>query len=153
MSPLPSRGWGTAAGRRFSPCRYSARSRSPLRRRWSSAVVDHQRGGSCMPDWQVPGYTELTRLGSGSFGTVMLARHDATGLLVAIKYLRPDLLADEEAAARFRREAQVLASLHDQNVVRLYEFVESASGAAIVMELVDGVTLRAILARNGTTTP
>jgi serine/threonine protein kinase len=106
-----------------------------------------------MPDWQVPGYTELTRLGSGSFGTVMLARHDATGLLVAIKYLRPDLLADEEAAARFRREAQVLASLHDQNVVRLYEFVESASGAAIVMELVDGVTLRAILARNGTTTP
>ena len=46
----------------------------------------------------------------------------------------------------------MLASLDDPNVVRLYEYVESPSGAAIVMELVDGVSLRDILARQGKTT-
>ena len=39
--------------------------------------------------WQVPGYTELKALGSGGFGAVVLARQDATGTPVAIKYLRP----------------------------------------------------------------
>ena len=52
----------------------------------------------------------------------------------------------------FRAEAEVLASLDDPNVVRLYEYVESPAGAAIVMELVDGVSLREILARQGKTT-
>ena len=71
---------------------------------------------------------------------------------VAIKYLRGELLADREFAALFRAEAAVLASLDDPNVVRLYEYVESPAGAAIVMELVDGVSLRDILARQGKTT-
>jgi len=106
-----------------------------------------------MPQWQVPGYTELSQLGSGGFGAVMLARHDESGVLVAIKYLNPDLLADQEFTTLFRGEAQTLAALDDRNVVRLYEYVESRSGAAIVMELIDGVTLRAILARQGGTTP
>jgi len=47
----------------------------------------------------------------------------------------------------------VLASLHDPNVVRLYEYMESLAGAAIVMELIDGVSLRDILSRHGQTTP
>ena len=42
-----------------------------------------------MPGWDVPGYTEVRTLGSGGFGDVVLARHDASGTLVAIKYLRP----------------------------------------------------------------
>ena len=91
-------------------------------------------------------------LGSGGFGEVVLARHDASGTAVAIKYLRQELLADPEFAELFRAEAAVLASLDDPNVVRLYEYVESPSGAAIVMELVDGVSLRDILARQGATT-
>jgi serine/threonine-protein kinase len=70
---------------------------------------------------------------------------------VAIKYLRPGLLADPGFAELFRAEAAVLASLDDPNVVRLYEYVESPSGAAIVMELVDGVSLRDILVRQGKT--
>ena len=65
---------------------------------------------------------------------------------MAIKYLRGDLLADPGFTEMFRGEAAVLASLDDPNVVRLYEYVESPSGAAIVMELVDGVSLREILA-------
>jgi eukaryotic-like serine/threonine-protein kinase len=105
-----------------------------------------------MPEWRVPGYTELKALGSGGFGEVVLARHDPTGTLVAIKYLRRNLLADAEFAELFRAEATVLASLDDPNVVRLYEYVESPAGAAIVMELIGGVTLREILTFQGKTT-
>jgi eukaryotic-like serine/threonine-protein kinase len=103
--------------------------------------------------WQVPGYTGLNTLGSGGFGEVMLARHDASGTLVAIKYLGPDLVADTRFAQMFRSEAEVLASLDDLNVARLYEYVESPLGAAIVMELIDGVSLRQILTHQGGTTP
>ena len=110
-------------------------------------------GGDLMAQhWAVPGYTEVKTLGSGGFGEVVLARHDASGTQVAIKYLRARLLADPEFAALFRAEAAVLASLADPNVVRLYEYVESPGGAAIVMELVDGVSLREILSRQGQTT-
>jgi eukaryotic-like serine/threonine-protein kinase len=105
-----------------------------------------------MPEWDVPGYTEVRALGSGGFGDVVLARHDETGTLVAVKYLRAALIDDPEFATMFRAEARTLASLDDPNVVRLYEYVESPSGAAIVMELVDGVSLREILSRQGTTT-
>ena len=84
---------------------------------------------------------------------MVLARHEASGVLVAIKYLRPDLLADPGFAGMFRGEATVLASLDDPNIVRLYEYVESPAGAAIVMELVNGVPLAAILAHQGRTAP
>src|SRR3984885_2654842 len=104
-----------------------------------------------MPEWKVPGYTELKVLGSGGFGDVVLARHDASGTLVAVKYLRHELLADPQFADMFRAEARVLASLQDPHVVRLYEYIETPAGAAIVMELVDGVSLRQILSRQGRT--
>jgi eukaryotic-like serine/threonine-protein kinase len=103
-------------------------------------------------EWGVPGYTELKALGSGGFGEVVLARHNVSGTLVAIKYLRRELLADPEFAAMFRGEAAVLSSVADPNVVRLYEYVESPAGSAIVMELVEGVSLREVLARQGKTT-
>jgi eukaryotic-like serine/threonine-protein kinase len=105
-----------------------------------------------MSEWKVPGYTELRTLGSGTFGQVVLARHDASGVMVAIKYLRTEMLADADFVEMFRAEAETLASLDDQNVVRLYEYVESATGAAIVMELIDGVSLREILDHQGSTT-
>jgi serine/threonine-protein kinase len=110
-------------------------------------------GQARVAGWNVPGYTGLKALGSGGFGDVVLAQHDGSGTMVAIKYLRRELLADARFAEMFRGEAAVLASVDDPNVVRLYEYVESPSGAAIVMELVDGVSLRQILARQGGTTP
>ncbi len=106
-----------------------------------------------MSEWTVPGYTELKPLGSGGFGSVVLARHDATGTAVAVKYLLPALRHDPEFAALFRGEAETLGALDDPHVVRLYEYVESAAGAAIVMELIDGVTLWDILSQHGRTTP
>ena len=105
-----------------------------------------------MAEWSVPGFTELKTLGSGGFGDVVLARHEGSGTLVAIKYLRQNLLSDAEFTELFRAEAAVLATVDDPHVVRLYEYVESPQGAAIVMELVDGVCLRDILVRQGATT-
>ncbi|HME67973.1 MAG TPA: serine/threonine-protein kinase, partial [Streptosporangiaceae bacterium] len=110
------------------------------------------KGAIDMAEWDAPGYTKLKDLGSGGFGDVVLAKHDASGTLVAIKYLRPHLLADAEFVEMFRGEASVLSTLDDPNVVRLYEYLESPSGAAIVMELVDGVSLREILVHQGATT-
>ncbi len=104
-----------------------------------------------MPEWKIPGYTGLRALGSGGFGDVVLASHDESGILVAVKYLRGDLLADPGFAAMFRDEAAVLALLDDPNVVRLYEYVESPAGAAVVMELIDGVSVREILSDQGAT--
>src|SRR3984957_7474418 len=95
----------------------------------------------------------MKTLGTGGFGAVVLARHDATGTPVAIKFLRPHLLADPEFAELFRAEAVLLSAVDSPYVVRLYEYVEAPAGAAIVMELVDGVSLHEIVARHGKTTP
>jgi eukaryotic-like serine/threonine-protein kinase len=105
-----------------------------------------------MAEWNVPGFTELRTLGSGTFGEVVLARHDGSGTLVAVKYLKQDLLSDAEFTEAFRSEASILASVNDPHVVRLYEYIESPQGAAIVMELVDGVSLHEILKHQGATT-
>ncbi len=103
-----------------------------------------ERAAGVRRPWDAPGFSTLRELGSGGFGDVVLARQDASGALVAIKYLHHDLLEDLESARMFRVEAAVLATLDDPNVVRLYEYIESPAGAAIVMELVDGVSLREI---------
>ena len=109
-------------------------------------------GGEHVGEWSVPGYTELKPVGAGGFGTVMLGTHDATGTPVAIKHLRADLLADPGFVTMFRAEAVTLSSLDNPYVVRLYEYVEAPAGAAIVMELVDGVSLAQILRNQGKTT-
>ncbi|MFE0825404.1 serine/threonine-protein kinase [Streptomyces sp. NPDC058871] len=99
--------------------------------------------------WSVPGYTEVRELGSGGSGRVVLAVHDATGTAVAVKYLSDRLREDPAFVGEFRAEARLLGGLESPYVVRLYEYVEAPGGAAIVMELVDGVSLRALLKQSG----
>jgi tRNA A-37 threonylcarbamoyl transferase component Bud32 len=103
--------------------------------------------------WAVPGYSSVRELGSGAAGTVLLALHEGTGRQVAVKYLADRLFDEPEFRAEFRREAQLLGEVDAPNVVRLYEYVESGTGAAIVMELVDGVSLRTLLDEQGPTEP
>ncbi|MFD5326298.1 serine/threonine-protein kinase [Streptomyces sp. NPDC127092] len=103
--------------------------------------------------WSVPGYAAVKALGRGAGGRVVLARHEATGVPVAVKYLSERLHGDRDFLARFRAEARLLGDLRHPCVVRLYEYVEARSGAAIVMEAVDGVTLREMLRAHGATGP
>ncbi|HEX6681345.1 MAG TPA: serine/threonine-protein kinase [Candidatus Limnocylindrales bacterium] len=103
--------------------------------------------------WTVPGYVEIKDLGRGASGRVVLAEHEASGTNVAIKYLADHLTGDPEFAEAFRAEARILSEVEDPQIARLYEYVESPEGAAIVMELVDGVALRAILREHGPTEP
>ncbi|MFD8075620.1 serine/threonine-protein kinase [Streptomyces sp. NPDC059718] len=106
-----------------------------------------------MSGWRAPGYTEARELGSGGSGRVVLASHDATSTPVAIKYLSEELRGDPEFLQEFRAEAQLLGGLHTPYVASLYEYVEGPAGAAIVMELVDGLALRALLRQEGATGP
>ncbi len=103
--------------------------------------------------WTVPGYTEVRELGRGGSGRVILSTHDETGTPVAIKYLDDELRTDETYLREFRAEARLIAEVDSPNVARLYEYVESDAGAAIVMELVNGVSLRAMLREHGPTEP
>jgi eukaryotic-like serine/threonine-protein kinase len=105
-----------------------------------------------MSAWAVPGYTEEHELGRGASGRVVSAIHDASGQRVAIKYLAPRLFRDPRFLEGFREEAEVLRSLDVPQVVRLFDYVEDpGDGAAIVMELVDGVSLHQMISRQGST--
>ncbi|TMR26239.1 serine/threonine-protein kinase, partial [Nonomuraea zeae] len=101
----------------------------------------------------VPGYREVRQLGSGRTGRVFLATYQSTGAYVAIKYLNATLRRDTEFMDRFRSDTHELVEIDDQNVVRLYEYVETPTRAAVVMDLVDGVSLRTLLTEHGRTSP
>ena len=62
-----------------------------------------------MSEWVVPGYTELKELGSGGFGAVVLARHDATGIPWRSSTCAPNSSATRMCAELFRREAITLS--------------------------------------------
>jgi serine/threonine protein kinase len=106
-----------------------------------------------MNAWSVPGYREERVLGSGGSGRVVLATYSETDAHVAIKYLSDELRSDPRFRIAFRDEARRMVEIGDPNIVRFYEYVESSLGAAIVMELVDGVPLRKILHEHGATSP
>ncbi|GHD26050.1 serine/threonine-protein kinase [Streptomyces galbus] len=106
-----------------------------------------------MNGWAVPGYFESLELGSGASGRVVLAVHEETGVPVAVKYLSEALRTRPGFVHGFRAEAELLGGLESPYVAGFYEYVEAPSGAAIVMELVDGVSLRTLLARQGPLAP
>lgn len=103
--------------------------------------------------WTVPGYSEVRELGAGGSGRVVLAVHAATGTAVAVKYLSERLRRDPAFVREFRAEARLLGGLGSPYVVGLYEYVEAPGGAAIVMELVDGISLRAVIKQSGRAEP
>src|SRR5947209_18844989 len=80
------------------------------------------------------------RLGSGGMATVFLAEDERLGRRVAVKRLHAG--SPEDAARRFRREARVGASLNHPNIVAVYDIVADPEAVLIVMEYVDGETLR-----------
>lgn len=93
------------------------------------------------------GRYELTeQLAQDETGTVYRAQRTMLGDQVAIRVLRPELVGDQVAVERFRRQAQVAAHIKHPNSVQVFDFGHSPEGAAyIVEELLSGQTLRDLI--------
>src|SRR6185369_373568 len=87
-------------------------------------------------------YEITSHLGTGGMGEVYQAIDTKLSRSVAIKFLPVAFSSDAERLARFRREAQVLASLNHPNIAHIYGLEESGEKRCIVMELVEGETLQ-----------
>ncbi|MBC6457679.1 protein kinase domain-containing protein [Actinomadura sp. HBU206391] len=104
-------------------------------------------------NWTVPGFTHVRELGAGHSGRVVQAVDDLTQTPVAVKYLDERLRRDERFQRGFSSEARLLSRLEDPGLVQVYEYVESPQGAAVIMEMVDGVSLARLLDTQGPTGP
>src|SRR5499427_3006793 len=93
------------------------------------------------PGTRIGGYEIVSLLGAGGMGEVYRARDTKLNRDVALKILPEAFTADGDRIARFRREAQVLASLNHPNIAAIYGFEDSGQTHALVLELVDGPTL------------
>src|SRR4030095_14920643 len=98
------------------------------------------------PNTTLAHYTIISKIGAGGMGEVYRARDEKLNREVAIKVLPADIAHDEERLIRFKREAQVLASLNHPNIAAIYGLENSNGVIALVMELVDGPTLAQLIA-------
>ena len=92
-------------------------------------------------------------LGRGAMGQVFAGTVRESGDPVAVKVLKPELVSDPEAVARFVQERQILTSIKNPNVVRVIDLVAEGETLAIVMELIQGQDLRRYLRDQGTLPP
>ncbi len=90
-------------------------------------------------------YRILEPLGRGGMAQVFRAYHPQLDRYVAVKVLRSDLVEEEEFLARFRREARAVAALRHPNIVQVYDFDVQDDFYYMVMELLEGDTLKARL--------
>ncbi|MCA1822885.1 MAG: Stk1 family PASTA domain-containing Ser/Thr kinase [Frankia sp.] len=98
-------------------------------------------------------YALAQTLGVGGMAEVRCGRDDRLGRDVAIKVLRKDLAGDPTFLARFRREAQSAAALNHPNIVSVYDTGDDDGVPYIVMEYVEGRTLRDVLQAEGRLQP
>ena len=84
-------------------------------------------------------------LGQGGMGAVYKARQPRLNRFVALKILSPEKQNDPQFAERFQREARTLAWLSHPNIVTVYDFGETQGNYYLLMEFVDGMTLRQLL--------
>jgi serine/threonine protein kinase len=90
-------------------------------------------------------YRILDPLGRGGMARVYRAYHPQLDRYVAIKVLRADLVEDDEFLARFQREARAIAALRHANIVQVHDFDLQGDVYYMVMELLEGDTLKARL--------
>ena len=94
-------------------------------------------------------YEILELIGSGGMARVYKARCHRLNRLVAIKILRDELASDAEFRRRFHDESQAVAMLSHPNIVAVYDVSRSSEFEYIVMELIDGITLKQYMQKKG----
>ena len=91
-------------------------------------------------------------IGEGGMANVYLAKDTILGRKVAVKVLRGDLAGDEKFVRRFQREARSASSLSHSNIVEIYDVGEDEGNFYIVMEFIEGKTLKQLIKKRGVLT-
>jgi serine/threonine protein kinase len=99
-------------------------------------------------DQSVDHYKILSPIGRGGMGQVFLAEDVRLGRKVAIKFLPAPFMRNEDRVRRFVQEARAASALNHPNIVTIHEFGESQAGSFIVMEFIQGRTLRAVIEKS-----
>lgn len=94
-------------------------------------------------------YEILERIGTGGMAVVYKAKCHYLNRLVAIKILKSDLAQDEDFRRRFNAESQAVAQLSHPNIVSIYDVSKGGDTEYIVMELIDGITLKQYIEKRG----
>lgn len=94
-------------------------------------------------------YEILEKIGTGGMAVVYKARCHRLNRLVAVKILKADLAQDEDFRRRFHAESQAVAMLSHPNIVSVYDVSSSGNIDYIVMELIEGITLKQYINRKG----
>ncbi len=94
-------------------------------------------------------YEIIENVGNGGMATVYRAKDNVLNRFVAVKILRDEFTTDDEFIKRFRSEAQAVASLNHPNIVGVYDVGNEGNLYYIVMELVQGKTLKEVIAEEG----